>query len=42
MLIVSLIFTLVILVSFENLSSAFIASGSWVALSFMIFSGSAF
>ncbi len=42
MLTVSLVFTLVILVSFENLSSAFIASGSWIALSLLIFSGSHF
>ncbi|MEM7645490.1 MAG: hypothetical protein AAF203_01160 [Pseudomonadota bacterium] len=41
MLTVSLLFSLVMLVSFDSLSAAFIASGSWVLLSFLIFGGSA-
>ncbi len=42
MLTISLVFSLVMLVSFDSLSAAFIASSAWVGLSLLIFSGSAF
>lgn len=41
MLTVSLLFSLVMLVSFDSLSAAFIACSGWMALSYMIFAGSA-
>ncbi len=41
MLTVSLLFSLVMLVSFDSLSAAFIASTAWIGLSLLIFSGSA-
>lgn len=41
MLTVSLLFTLVMLVSFESLSAAFIASSAWMGLSLALFYGSA-
>jgi hypothetical protein len=41
MLTVSLLFSLVMLVSFDSLSASFIASGAWIGLSLLIFSGSA-
>lgn len=40
MLTVSLVFSLVMLVSFDSLSAALIATSAWATLSFMIFSGS--
>lgn len=40
MLTVSLLFSIVMLVSFDSLSAAFIASGSWIGLSLLLFSGS--
>jgi hypothetical protein len=41
MLTVSLLFSLVMLVSFDSLSAALIATSSWVTLSLFIFAGSA-
>ncbi len=42
MLILSLFFSLLMLVSFDRFSTAIIASAGWAALSIAIFSGSAF
>jgi hypothetical protein len=40
MLTVSLLFSVVMLVSFDTLSTACMASGAWIGLSLIIFSGS--
>ena len=42
MLVVSLLFSTVMLVSFDSLAGAFIATIGWIAVSFLLFSGSAF
>jgi hypothetical protein len=42
MLTLSLIFSLVMLVSFDSLSASFIASAAWVGFSFLLFSGGPF